>query len=205
MTINNKERLEQLRQRVIDGFAGAAKDVHTVLESDIDSFQNRQGSVAVIQTGEAFLPGMGKTLRFEAMNTPHEYAKKIVDLHRDAYTRCQSQDFLRGSETAQIADHLMADWRKSQMLLVCPDLAEYDDADVQADVTDFLNAVEEHLTMHSAHRVPSDEGKPDVFSAFLYSLEAHDTLVDVERERAMVGLESAEKLLRAVHTISRSL
>lgn len=204
MINNNKERLEQLRQRVIDGFAGAAEDVHMVLESNVSSFQNRQGNVAVIQTGEAFLPGMGKTLRFETIDTPSKYARKIVELHRDAYTRCQSEDFLRGSESARIADRLMADWGQSQMLFACPDIAEHDDPDIQADVTDFLNAVEERVTMHSAHRIPA-EVKPDVFSAFLYALEADDTFVDVERERAMTGLESAEKLLRAVHTISRSL
>jgi len=177
--MQNKERLNILRQDVMRTFSACACDVQAAMTGP-----------DITISGKEKAPG--SPFRYRSPIKVRQHASSIADRYSYAYflSRSLEEHSLDGMT---IADNLIAIWGEAQMLTILPEMIDEPNADIQHDIADLFDKVDKKLayikTYHGAVHDKADNAR-------------HSNVTD---ETAKLRcLKNAEETLRYVQGIVRN-
>jgi len=138
--MNNKERLEKLRNNLVTLFASCANDVREVIYASEDkaTVQNDAQEPRVIKSLFGVIPifDLAREERYNGKD-----AKNIATKYSYAYALCRSEESL-ARDKIMLTDGIIAKWGQAQMLKIMPELIEDPDPEIQSDIAALLQRVE---------------------------------------------------------------
>lgn len=182
----NLERLNELRENIIELFKQAAQNVHTaaqkpsidVDEKDLQPHVQKIGGITIVTPPKD-------------PNAVKNSARKLKDAYTGALLICSDQNNLE-QQGPKLADDFIALWSKTQMFKAYPDIINEADPDIQADVSDRLadaERVAEYIQADLTHLADMLVMHPDNEEA----IEAAE----------MAKLQQAENILYSISQFSK--
>ena len=152
--VGNKARLDALKAGILDMFSGAARDIRGILNDPAydqvlpdlwrphpDLFEaDKQALQAYIQCAQA------------DPNRPKREAQYLRSEYSSAYSMCLSPERL-SVEGGKLADCLIAQWGKAQILRVAPDLIDDEDIGVQGAIAQVFDRAGQRLSLYQNWRL----------------------------------------------------
>ncbi len=152
--VSNKARLDALKAGILDMFSGAARDIRDILNDPAydqvlpdlwrphpDLFEADEQALQVyIQCAQA------------DPNRPKREAQYLRSEYSSAYSLCLSPDRL-SVEGGKLADCLIAQWGKAQILRVAPDMIDAEDIGVQGAIAQVFDRAEQRLSLYQNWRL----------------------------------------------------